>query len=122
MSASSHRALPAQISFRVTTEQAARLVEVAHPLSAGQYSRAIAFASAGLAPLPPGRRPLPRVQDADLLRDVLAEMGHWGGNLNQLAHLANQGTPINQASIDALHRDLDPIKRRLLQALGVLES
>ena len=122
MSASTRRHLPAQVTFRVTPAQAARLVEAAHPLSAGQFARAIAFQAAGLAPLPPGRRPLPKIADADLLLAVLAEMGHWGRNLNQLSHRANCGLPVTQSSIDALHQELEPIKLRLLQALGVLEA
>jgi hypothetical protein len=119
MSLSKHRDLPTTVAFRVTCAQAALLHEAARPLSAGQFARRIALAAAGIDGPAPGRRPLPKVRDADLLREVLNEMGHWGGNLNQIAHNQNMGLPIGD--VDRLRAELEPIKQRLLHALGVLE-
>jgi len=119
MSGSAHRDLPAVVTFRVTADQAARLQEAARPLSPGQYARQIALAAAGIDGPRPGRQPLPRVQDASLLRAAIAEMGHWGGNLNQVAHLLNMGQPLGPSAVDHLRAELEPIKRRLLAALGV---
>ena len=119
MSNSIRRDLPVTVAFRVTAEQAARLLEAALPLSPGQYARRIALAAAGIDGPAPGRRPLPRVRDAGLLSEALAEMGHWGGNLNQLAHNQNMGLPVGD--VDHLRAELEPIKRRLLIALGILE-
>lgn len=121
MSSSARRDLPTTVAFRVTADQAARLAEASRPLSPGQYARQIALAAAGIDGPRLGRQPLPRVQNAALLRDVLAEMGHWGGNLNQIAHILNQGQPLGLTPVDHLRAELEPIKRRLLAALGVLE-
>ena len=121
MSRSDQRELPVTVSFRVTPAQAALLQDAARPLSPGQYSRRIALAAAGIDGPAPGRRPLPKVRDAALLRATLEEMGHWGGNLNQLAHVANQGMPWSTASIDSLRADLQPILRRLISSLGADE-
>ncbi|HLN22816.1 MAG TPA: hypothetical protein VK558_02405 [Patescibacteria group bacterium] len=122
MSGSSKRTLPQTVTFRVTPEQADILEEVARPLSPGQFARRLALAYAGAEGPKPGRRPPPKVADADLLRDVLAEMGHWGGNLNQLAHNLNMGLPLGDGPVEVLRHDLEPIKRRLLVALGVLDA
>jgi hypothetical protein len=122
MSASKKRDLPATVTFRVTPEQAALLDEAAHPLSRGQYARRVVLAYAGTEGPKPGRRPLPKVADVDLLREVLAEMGHWGGNLNQVAHALNERRPLSGESVDRLRAEFEPIKRRLLTALGVLDS
>ena len=120
MSSSSARHRQRIVSFRLEPEDYDRLSDVARPLSPGQFARTASLEAAGLVPEKPGRRPLPKVKDAALLREVLAEMGHWGGNLNQLAHQHNMGLPFI-ANVDQLRRDLEPIKRRLLVALGVID-
>lgn len=121
MSSSDSRHRQKVVSFRLDPEDHETLVAAALPLSPGQFARHLAMEAAGIAPARPGRRPLPKVKDADLLRAVLAEMGHWGGNLNQIAHLINQGQPLGSSAIDSMRAELEPIKRRLLQALGVLD-
>ena len=118
MSRSSKRDLPAQITFRVTADQADMLREAARPLSPGQYARRIALAAARVEGPQPGRRPLPKVHDAALLREALCELGHIGGNLNQIAHMLNAGKPVGTVAIEAIRRELLPIRDRILAALG----
>ena len=119
MSASRRRDLPVTVAFRVTLDQAALLQEAARPLSPGQFARRIAMAAAQIEGPQPGRRPLAKVRDAELLRTALCVLGHIGGNLNQLTHLANTGQPVSEASIHAIRADLAPIRDRLIAALGV---
>lgn len=119
MSASTRRDLPVTVAFRVTPEQAALLQEVARPLSPGQWARHIAMAAAGIEGPKPGRRPLPKIRDAELLRAALCELGHIGGNLNQLAHWANTGMPISDGALASIRADLAPIRDRLIAALGM---
>ncbi len=118
MSASQRRALPAVVTFRVTPAQAEALAEVAKPLSAGQWVRQVALATAGIVGPAPGRRPLARVRDAELLRAALAELGHIGGNINQLAHWANMGHAVGSAAIEAIRADLLPVRDQIIAALG----
>ncbi len=121
MSKSDNRQRHKVVAFRLEPEDFDRLANVAAPLSPGQFARRVAMEAAGLAPARPGRRPLPKVADVELLRAVLAEMGHWGGNLNQVAHRTNMGQPTVAADVARLRAELEPIKRRLLIALGVLD-
>ena len=121
MSRSSKRDLPAQITFRVTADQADMLREAARPLSPGQYARRIALAAARVEGPQPGRRPLPKVRDADLLRSALCELGHIGGNLTQIAHWLNQNRPDSGQSVEAIRAELLPIRDRILAALGAVE-
>ena len=117
MSQSVRRDLPVTVTFRVTPEQARLLEEAARPLSPGQYSRRIALAAARIDGPQPGRRPLPKVHDAALLQAALAELGHIGGNLNQIAHLLNMGRPLGDWAVEAIRADLLPIRDRLMTAL-----
>lgn len=122
MSRSTKRNLPSTVTFRVTPEQIEVIREAARPLSPGQFARRITLAAAGIEGPKPGRRPLSRVQDVELLRAAMAELGHIGGNLNQLAHIANMGMPWEAAEVAALRADLLPVRDRILLAIGLREG
>ena len=122
MSNSRRRYLPEIVSFRVAPDQAALLREAARPASPGQFARRVTLRLAGIEGPKPGRRPLPRVADSDLLRSALRELGHIGGNLNQLAHLCNAGRLAAAAEVAAIQRDLAPVRARILIALGIHED
>ena len=43
------------------------------------------------------------------VREVLAELGRWGNNLNQIAKVANQGGGVNVAQLDDINKALDDL-------------
>jgi Bacterial mobilisation protein (MobC) len=59
----------------------------------------------------------PAVERRELVR-LLGELGHIGGNLNQLAKAANSGTIVYGGEIDAALRGLAEARDAILKALG----
>ena len=43
------------------------------------------------------------------VREVLAELGRWGNNLNQIAKVANQGGGVDVAQLDAINKAMDDL-------------
>ncbi len=43
------------------------------------------------------------------VREVLAELGRWGNNLNQIAKVANQGGGVDIAQLDAINKAMDDL-------------
>ncbi len=82
------------ISFKVTEQAQAAIETVANGqgLRPALWCRMVALREAGAAAEQPrlGRR----VADAALLRDILAELGRQGSNLNQLARRLNTGAGV----------------------------
>ncbi|MFA6965610.1 MULTISPECIES: hypothetical protein [Bosea] len=88
---------PEAIAFRVATETAQQLDEIAKArgISRGELARSIVLQGAGVvADVPPPRRVVP---NADILRDLLGQLGRHGSLLNQIARAMNSGHP----SVDA---------------------
>ncbi len=59
----------------------------------------------------------PAVERRELVR-LLGELGHIGGNLNQLAKAANSGVIVYQGEIDAALHGLTEARDAILKALG----
>jgi hypothetical protein len=82
-------------------------------LSVGAFLRALALGA-------PGPRAVrrPAVEKAELAR-ALGLLGRYGGNLNQLAHVANAtGAMPTAAELDQLKVEVRKMKAVLMQALG----
>ena len=119
MSRSEKRRALEAIAFRLDPEVAAIVADKAarHGLSIGQYARTLVVKDAGNS-LPVLRRGPPR--DAVELRQLTAQVGRIGSNINQLARVAN--TPEGTVDRDALGRalaELATIRDALLVALRV---
>ncbi|MBV9825330.1 MAG: hypothetical protein JO001_06615 [Alphaproteobacteria bacterium] len=82
-------------------------------LAAGAYLRSLAVGSAGAR-----ARRQPLAQQAELAR-VLGLLGNTGGNLNQLAHVANaSGKLPTEAQITAIASQVRAIRDEVMRALG----
>jgi|APMI01.1.fsa_nt_gi hypothetical protein len=83
------------IGFRLDPESAKLLAETAaaHGMDAAPYARVLVLKGLGAAAnMMPVRR---RVLHAAELRQLLAELGRQGSNLNQIARHLNGGAPAN---------------------------
>lgn len=111
---SEKRARTAHLTIRLTPDERASIDEDAARagLTAGSFVRQVLLG----APAPRQVR-RPPVERGELVR-LLGALGHIGGNLNQLAHLANTGLPIGrQALLEALS-GLATVRDAILRALG----
>ncbi|MBF0116805.1 MAG: MobC family plasmid mobilization relaxosome protein [Magnetococcales bacterium] len=82
------------------------------------YLRALAFGKD--TPQPRGaRRP---VIEKEMLVRLLGELGKIGSNVNQIAHVANQGRDINFQVLEKLSADVAVIRQQVKAALGRDES
>ena len=70
-----------------------------------------------LAPPAPRQVRRPPVERRELAR-LLAELGHIGGNLNQLAKAANTGVVTCDGEIEAALGGLAEVRNAILKALG----
>jgi Mobilization protein NikA len=106
----------AQIKIRCTAEEfnavAAKAAEAGYTRAA--YARAALLGDAG----PRAKASLP--VDAQLLRQVLAQHGKYGNNLNQIAYVLNAegGRAILEADIRAALKQWGEIRELMLAALG----
>jgi hypothetical protein len=68
----------------------------------------------------PGPRPRKRTPAADerLLAQILAQLGKWGSNLNQLAHQANMDEPVRRWEFEELAGQVRQASTAVLEALG----
>jgi hypothetical protein len=57
------------------------------------------------------------VERKELAR-ILGEMGHIGGNLNQIAKAVNTGVVVYEGEIDAALGGLSEVRAAILKALG----
>jgi Bacterial mobilisation protein (MobC) len=114
------RKRPRVVAVRLTNTEAdaVQLAANRHALSPGQYLRACALHDAAPAlPIPRARRPPPA--DAGLLAEIAAHLGRIGGNLNQIAHVANRGLESAKNELDTIERDLRAMRDLLASALGI---
>jgi hypothetical protein len=81
-------------------------------LATGSYARQVLLG----APAPRQVR-RPPIERQELAR-LLGELGHIGGNLNQLAHTANAGFPIARLEIEKALEELQVVRLAILAALG----
>jgi hypothetical protein len=82
-------------------------------LAAGAYLRSLAVGSAGAR----ARRQAP-AERAELAR-VLGLLGNYGGNLNQLAHVANaSGKLPTEAKLAEISQQVREIRDQVMRALG----
>ena len=101
------------ITIRLSAEERAQIDERAarSGLMVGSYVRQAVFG----APMPRQVR-RPPVEQRELAR-LLGQLGHIGGNLNQLAHHANAGRPEWRELKNAL-AELHAVRDAILTALG----
>lgn len=81
-------------------------------LAVGSYARGVLLG----APAPRQVR-RPPVERKELAR-LLGELGHVGGNLNQIAKAMNIGVLVYEAEIDAALAGLAEVRNAILKALG----
>lgn len=83
-------------------------------LSVSGYMRALIFGKD--TPQPRGaKRP---VVEKELLVRVLGELGKIGSNLNQIAHVANQGRGVNHPALAQLVAEVVAMRQEVKAALG----
>lgn len=111
---SEKRARTKHLTIRFTPEERAAVDEAAERagLTPGSYARQALMG----APVPRQVR-RPPIERRELAR-LLGALGHVGGNLNQLAHTANTGMPIDGAEITAALASLSAVRDAILRALG----
>lgn len=81
-------------------------------LTAGSYARQVLLG----APAPRQVRRPPAGRE-ELVR-ILGQLGHVGGNLNQLAHHANANMPGSRKALDEALVELKTVRDAILRALG----
>jgi len=108
------RARTANLTIRFTPEERAAVDEAAvrAGLTAGSHARAVLLG----APAPRQVR-RPTVERRELAR-LLGQLGHVGGNLNQLAKAANSGAIPCAKDIQEALAGLTDLRREILLALG----
>jgi hypothetical protein len=102
------------LTVRLSAEERAAIDDAADRagLVVGSYARQAMLG----APAPRQVR-RPPVERRELAR-LLAQLGHIGGNLNQLAKAANTGVLVYGGDIDAALSGLDEVRAAILAALG----
>ena len=112
-SGSEKRVRDRTLQVRLSPEEHAAIDEAAEKagLAIGSYARQALLG----APAPRQvRRPI--VERRELAR-LLGELGHIGGNLNQLAKAANSGVVVYEGEIGAALRQLTEMRDAVLKAL-----
>lgn len=102
------------LAVRLTAEERALIEGQAERagLATGSYARLVLLG----AP-PPRQIRRPPVERRELAR-LLGEIGHIGGNLNQLAHHANSGLAFDRVAFRSAVAALEAIRKAILSALG----
>ena len=101
-------------AVRLTSDEHGLLASAAERagLATGSYARQILLG----APAPRQVR-RPPIERRELVR-LLGELGHIGGNLNQLAHATNVVRPVTHREIQDVLASLQPVRDAILEALG----
>ncbi len=99
---------------RWTAAEHGQLIERAEAagLSLGAYLRAVALGSAGVRAVK--RPPVNRV----MLARLLGEIGHIGGNINQLALNSNRGRTSESDELSQAVADIAAMREAVMKALG----
>ena len=111
---SEKRARTTHITIRLTPGERAEIDSAAERagLTSGSYARQAILGS----PTPRQVR-RPPVERRELAR-LLGELGHIGGNINQLAHASNAGSPVTRNEISQALAGLVTVRAAILSALG----
>jgi hypothetical protein len=102
------------LTIRLSPDERARIDDDAARagLMPGSYARQVLLG----APAPRQVR-RPPIERRELAR-LLGELGHIGGNLNQIARLGNVGEDIDAAELATVLADLATVREAILKALG----
>lgn len=102
------------LTVRLSEDERATIDEAAERagLMPGSYAR-----EALLGRPAPRQVRRPAVERKELAR-LLGQIGHIGGNINQLAKAANAGVVVYEDEIDAALRGLAEVRDAILTALG----
>ena len=111
---SENRARTAHLTIRLTPDERASIDQDAERagLTAGSFVRQVLLG----APAPRQVR-RPPVERRELVR-LLGALGHVGGNLHQLAHMANSLFPIDRPALLEALNGLAAVRDAILRALG----
>jgi hypothetical protein len=111
---SEKRARTKHLTIRLSPEERAAIDLAADRagLTPGSYARQVLLR----APAPRQVR-RPPVERRELAR-LLGELGHIGGNLNQIARGVNFGDGIDMWELTHVLSDLGPVRDAILKALG----
>lgn len=104
----------AHLTIRFSPEERAFIDDAARiaGLTSGSYARRVLLG--GPAPREVRRKP---ADHRELVR-ILGQLGHLGGNLNQLAKAANQNTIVYGNEIEAALREVKGARDAIMAALG----
>lgn len=113
-SGSEKRARDKHLTIRLSADERARIdADAARAgLMPGSYARQVLLG----APMPRQVR-RPPVERRELAR-LLGELGHIGGNLNQIARSVNFGDGVDMYEMTHVLTDLGPVRDAILRALG----
>jgi hypothetical protein len=102
------------LTIRLSPDERARIDDDAARagLMPGSYARQVLLG----APAPRQVR-RPPIERRELAR-LLGELGHIGGNLNQIARGVNFGDGLDMYELTHLLADLGPVREAILRALG----
>jgi hypothetical protein len=111
---SEKRVRTAHLTIRLTPEERAAIDDAADRagLTPGSYARQVLLG----APAPRQVR-RPPVEKRELAR-LLGQLGHIGGNLNQIARAANSDEQIDVIDLSVELRGLNEARDAILKALG----
>lgn len=111
---SEKRARTKHLTIRFTPDERAQVDDHAARagLTSGSYARQVLLG----APAPRQVR-RPPAERKELVR-ILGQLGHVGGNINQLAHHANANMPLSKRGLDEALADLRQARDAILRALG----
>ena len=116
-SGSEKRQLTEDFRVRCTPEDKAAIEAMARSrgVSVSQFAREAALQRSSPGPKP--RRHTPAADERELAR-ILAQLGKWGSNLNQLAHAANMDEPVSRGEFEELADHVREAVGAVLGALG----
>lgn len=88
-----------QVNFRLSEEEAAKVMQAAENagLSLSAYVKKLAVSS----------KVKPMVIDREQGKQLIAALGKIGGNINQIAKVANQGGGVDAGALERLHEDIN---------------
>ena len=88
-----------QVNIRLSDEEMARVLHAAENagLSISAYVRKLAV----------GQKVKPMVIDREQGKQLIAALGKIGGNINQIAKVANQGGGVDAGALERLHEDIN---------------